>query len=332
METSREIDPNGDVILCLHNPGAPFARRISEPEEIQFRVSSRHLMLASPYFKKALDGPWEESAPDTADHHLYISAEDWDPQAFLILMHIIHGRNGQVPRSVSLELLAKIAVLVDYYECYEAVEVFAEIWLRQLKDQVPKKINRELILWLCVSWIFSATDIFTAVTKTALEQARGPLPTLYLPIPPAIVETIESRRQETVDKIYTVLSELYVFFRDGPDPCHFECSAIRLGALIKEIRPKRLDPRPKLPLLGYCIHKTKKAACSILSPPTRDPHNISTASGGRKTYGSYTVCGLQSAVGGKMQVLDLAGMPGMELSHFNGRRSPRGLKLQVDIG
>jgi hypothetical protein len=232
METSREIDPNGDVILCLRNPGAPFAvwiepaafscyqnivemvqeevageedhiiepdglrgdgsgehgeeRRNSEPEEIQFRVSSRHLMLASPYFKKALNGPWEESAPDTADHRLYISAEDWDPQAFLILMHIIHGRNGQVPRSVSLELLAKIAVLVDYYECYEAVEVFAEIWLRQLKEQVPKKINRELILWLCVSWIFSAADIFTAVTKTALQQARGPLPTLYLPIPPAI--------------------------------------------------------------------------------------------------------------------------------------------------
>jgi hypothetical protein len=161
----------------------------SEPSEIQMRVSSRHLILASPYFKAALDGPWREAASVSADCCRYIHTDDWDPQAFLILMHIIHGRNRQVPRLVSLELLAKIAVLVDYYECYEVVEVFAALWLQGMKSesQLPIQASRELVLWLCISWVFGDADVFMSVTSTALQQSREPLATLGLPIPERIV-------------------------------------------------------------------------------------------------------------------------------------------------
>jgi hypothetical protein len=94
-----------------------------------------------------------------------------------------------MPRRVSLELLAKIAVLVDYYGCYEAVEVFAELWLQELKSQrqLPAHVSRELVLWLCVSWVFGDADTFTSVTSTALQQSQGPLPTLGLPIPERII-------------------------------------------------------------------------------------------------------------------------------------------------
>ncbi|CAJ2508725.1 Uu.00g137510.m01.CDS01 [Anthostomella pinea] len=50
-----------------------------------------------------------------SDH--FICAEDWDANALSILMYVIHGRHRGVPRSASLELLTKIAVLVDYYKC-----------------------------------------------------------------------------------------------------------------------------------------------------------------------------------------------------------------------
>ncbi|KAK4149057.1 hypothetical protein C8A00DRAFT_19216, partial [Chaetomidium leptoderma] len=220
-------------------------RPLSEPSEIQLRVSSRHLILASPYFKAALNGPWREAASVSADCSQDVYAYDWDPQAFLILMHIIHARNRQVPRLVSLELLAKIAVLVDYYECYEAVEVFAELWLQGLKSQsqLPAQVNRELTLWLCVSWIFGDADVFTSVTSTALQQSQGPLPTLGLPIPERIVEVIDSRRREVVERIIAVLHELVVSFCDGPDKCSFECSSAYLGALMKVLRPTWLHHR-----------------------------------------------------------------------------------------
>jgi hypothetical protein len=165
----------------------------AEPSEVELRVSSRHLILASPYFKAALSGPWREAVSISADCSRCIYADDWDPEALLILMDIIHSRNRRVPRRVSLELLAKIAVLVDYYQCHEAVEVFAEIWLQKLKDDVPAKINRELVLWLCVSWVFSNAEVFASVTSIAVHQSLEPLPTLGLPIPGKIVGKYLSR-------------------------------------------------------------------------------------------------------------------------------------------
>jgi hypothetical protein len=69
-----------------------------------------------------------------------------------------------VPRLVSFELLSKIAALVDYYECYETVEVFAGLWLQGLKSQsqLPEQVGRGLVLWLFTSWIFADVDIFTS--------------------------------------------------------------------------------------------------------------------------------------------------------------------------
>ena len=41
-------------------------------------------MLASPYFKAALNGSWTEAASISADGSHSIHADDWDPEAFLI--------------------------------------------------------------------------------------------------------------------------------------------------------------------------------------------------------------------------------------------------------
>lgn len=47
-------------------------------------------------------------------------------EALLSLMQIVNGRTRSVPGEVNLEMLAEIAVLVDYFDCLEAVEVFPE--------------------------------------------------------------------------------------------------------------------------------------------------------------------------------------------------------------
>lgn len=157
------------------------------PPDIEFRVSSRHLILASPFFKTALSGPWEEANSSSTDGCRRIYAADWDPQAFLILMLTIHGRHRKVPRPISLELLAKTAVLVDYYGCHEAVEVSAKLWLQDLRSQLPVQPGRDLLLWLCASWVFADADVFTSVTSIALRQSKEPLPTLGLPIPQTVL-------------------------------------------------------------------------------------------------------------------------------------------------
>ena len=47
-----------------------------------------------------------------------IATESWDIAALLILLRIIHCQNDNIPRRLSLELLAKVAVLSDYLQGY----------------------------------------------------------------------------------------------------------------------------------------------------------------------------------------------------------------------
>jgi len=158
-----------------------FTAQKAEEPELRLRVSSRHLMLASTYFNRMFSNNWEEVTSCT------IKAEGWDPETFLVLMNIIHGRTRQVPRAVSLESLAKLAVLVDYYDCLEVVEIYSEKWIENLKNELRETYGRDLVLWTIVSWVFQQPDLFRRVTAVALKHIQGRLPTLGLPIPQRVI-------------------------------------------------------------------------------------------------------------------------------------------------
>ena len=70
------------------------------------------------------DGFAESDRNETAGL-FHIDAEDWDAETFLIYLQILHLRNRQVPRIVTLEIMAKMAILVDYYDCGEAVKLLS---------------------------------------------------------------------------------------------------------------------------------------------------------------------------------------------------------------
>lgn len=147
-----EIDPGGDMILTLINPGAPFAiwheddatlspkceeggaersnkEKIPTPSSITYRISSQHLFLASGRSRKLRHQ--RDQKKDT-DGNIHISVEDWDSEALLTIMNIIHLQNRQVFKFVSLEMLSKLAVVVDYFEFHEAVEMFSKVWVEGL--------------------------------------------------------------------------------------------------------------------------------------------------------------------------------------------------------
>jgi hypothetical protein len=128
-----------------------------------------------------------------------------------------------------------------------------------------------------------------------------------------LIEAIDRRRQEVVDKIITALQGLLVSLRDGPDECSFECSSIQLGALAKEIRAKRLEPKPESPMLGYSVVATMATARRIRSPTW---HPIIHTS-----FGYARPCSLeatiQSTIGSMEQMTG-----GLTLDEFGGCRSP----------
>lgn len=152
---------------------------------IRYYVSSRHLILGSSYFRRALsDGKWAESEREKQDKLFHIRAKDSRSDVFLILLNIFHLQNRKVPRKISLDNLAEIAVLVDYYECAEAIEVFSNIWIEDLKvtAPIPHTYCRDLILWICVSRVFGLADQFKNATRVAITQCSGPMNNLDLPL------------------------------------------------------------------------------------------------------------------------------------------------------
>jgi hypothetical protein len=159
----------------------------SETEEIHYLVSSHHLMLSSPWFMRVLTSArFKESTKDPADNRHHITAECWDEEAFLILLNIFHLRVRKIPATVSLEMLAKIAVLVDYYELdgAEVMERELNSWIDAVRriDPLPDSYCRDLMLWICVARVFAMDEEFRRATMVAAKGSQGHIPTLGLPI------------------------------------------------------------------------------------------------------------------------------------------------------
>jgi hypothetical protein len=117
---------------CEEQKEPPAESKGQNSCEIHYRVSFSHLIQSSPWFKRVLGkGGWSESR--AVDGRYRIVAEDWDETALLTVLNIVHLRNRQVPKVVSLEEMAKIGVIADYYECGEAIEMFTTLWTQNLK-------------------------------------------------------------------------------------------------------------------------------------------------------------------------------------------------------
>ena len=156
---------------------------------IHYYCSAAHLKLASKTFEKALSGNWAESVRKDDDDRYYIIVEDWDEVALLTLLNIIHLRNDQVPRRVNIEMLAKMATLVDYYQCLEATALCTEKWTNGLISDyiMPTIYGRDLMLWLCVACVFRLPYIFQRATMAAINTGTdGSLRTMGLPIPQGV--------------------------------------------------------------------------------------------------------------------------------------------------
>lgn len=115
--------------------------------QFRLRPSLKHLMLAIPRLRKVYSGDWKETTDrDKEGLLLWRVGDTFDPDAFLNVMYVIHGRNYKVLRVIDLELLAKIAVVTDDLQCHEAMGVFPYVWMNGLKSSLPDTYCRELIL------------------------------------------------------------------------------------------------------------------------------------------------------------------------------------------
>lgn len=170
---------------------APAAEEeICEPLDencFYIQVSAKHLIFASPVFKGILTGGWKESISYLQKGSVEITADSWDIEAFLVVLHAIHGKYKDIPRKLTLEMLAKVAVITDYYECKESLYIITDIWLNNLEEGIPTAYSRDLILWLWVSWFFQLPSQFKESTSTVMSCSENVIGCWELPIPDKVI-------------------------------------------------------------------------------------------------------------------------------------------------
>ncbi|KAJ8117070.1 hypothetical protein OPT61_g1645 [Boeremia exigua] len=174
----------------------------------------------------------------------------------------IHFRNRKVPRTVSLEMLAKMTVLVDYYGCDEAVDLWVDMWVADVLKTIPVPTTycRDLILYILISWSCGLDVVFKRMTSVAIQQATEPLRSLGLPIPAWIVDEIDRRRYQAIKAIISALATQLDNYRSAAYVCptrtkdSFRCGSILFGALTKEMDSARLHSPPlRMPFYGRSV-------------------------------------------------------------------------------
>ncbi|KAG6082777.1 hypothetical protein E4U15_002274 [Claviceps sp. LM218 group G6] len=277
----------------------------SDRSEVEFRLSSRHLALASPVFKTMLNGFWKESTPSSDQYNrsdkplsplqndsncqvrYELAATEWGAEDFLLLMNIVHCQSIKVPYSIDLETLGRLSVLVDYYQCQEVTQFFAGLWIDKLSGSLPTTYGRDCVNWMFVSWVFSRSEIFEKMTQLAIRTCDGGLGTINLPFPPMLLSAatphlhdlsklmcfaavMEQKRDHFVDEIFNVLGKLCKDISGGGRGCNFECRSMLLGSLLTEM--------DKNELYGPCsAERAKFAALSLKSGTWYSRHSNYTS-------------------------------------------------------
>ncbi|KAG8664742.1 uncharacterized protein FPOAC1_013522 [Fusarium poae] len=267
--TCVAIDPDGDTLVILaikqdpHPPStepsdsanstepAEPAGTPDSPEFIEkhFLCSKKHLTLASRRASKLFSSAFKEASKQDDGLYHWNFGEVFDAQAFELVLKIIHGKTRGLPQNAELDLLSRIASIVDDLECHDALSFFTETWLSSYGwlYTLPQRMDKTLAQLILVSFVFANENLFQKCTQRAARYTSEGMPTFDLPIRADIPSRIEESRTEIlqylVDGLYKVQDDL-LHRKLG---CSEGCRAMLLGSLLQVMRAVSLYPRPESP-------------------------------------------------------------------------------------
>ncbi|RDW74432.1 uncharacterized protein DSM5745_07094 [Aspergillus mulundensis] len=300
-----ELDPDGDVTLVVHDvpqdlpsdlkdltpellagnsksPKQTTSGQTAEQRPLSLRASSKHLGLASRYFSRMFKSGFREGNELRNNGHieLVIKHEKANGIAFLVLMLIIHCRNSQVPRVVSREMLTAFAVLVDYYDCCDAVEVFSDMWIAAIEQGRIGYVHQALD-WLLISWVFSKDARFRESSGVIITACNTTITANGLPIPGAIIDMMDNKRtsflQILIDDLHKqLIGSALDCLKHSKGGNREICTASVFGTFTKRmVDLDILTPKPQSPFPGIQIWKllSECSATKMQSPCITDSHS-----------------------------------------------------------
>ncbi|KAG4440525.1 hypothetical protein IFR05_003995 [Cadophora sp. M221] len=244
------------------------------PREIQMLVSSKHLMLSSSVFRAMLQhSNFKEGDELRRSGKAEVVLPDDDYVAFGIMMNIIHGRVSKIPRKLSLDIMTKLAILVDKYETLAVFGLVLDVWMPPLTNKIPKFFNKDVLPWLAIAWVFRLPDLFRKMTKLLLTEGDGVIAERLrpdLPIPNWVFDEIEIRRQGAIK---SAVGHIETFFSDCRSPvgiCDSEipqvqlaCNGIMLGTFLRSASSNNMWPIPEFPYTGLKLAEVTDAILNL---------------------------------------------------------------------
>ncbi|VUC36697.1 unnamed protein product [Clonostachys rosea] len=314
QETDPMIDENGDNTL---------ADSTVEKNAVRMKVSRKHLLLASRRAQKVFLGPWKESESKETDGLYHWSFEPvFTPEAFEIVLNIIHGHTKKVPNKIGLAPLADIAAVVDDLQCEDAVWFIVKSWIRQLEGLLPDSVCEDLSRWILIASMFDEPTIFQRCTALAIRYSCTQLDSAGLPIQPSIIgkaariyyprpsyaykliqeDAIESRRTYYLDLLVVHLEDQRDKLIRGTLGCDLQCRSSYLGALVQGMHSTGILPisdtaspnfdRSEAPYRRLSPSSAMQAICDI---PLPDVYGIFKSPHHRTPQPMLHKCALQSS-------------------------------------
>jgi hypothetical protein len=147
----------------------------------------KHLSLASPRAKAMFQGPFKESIPKADGLRHWNFEPIFDPEAFKIVINIIHAQFHNIPDEVSLEMLSNVAAVVDDLNCQNSVNFLAKSWFDKLDKAggIPRYFTNMIRVIFAAS-VFGLEKRFKEATYYAILLSSDII-SCGLPIAPKIL-------------------------------------------------------------------------------------------------------------------------------------------------
>lgn len=142
-------------------------------------VISEMMRLHSTVWRAHLrpDGPWLKAGAKE------VNFPDDDPNAFEIVLTVIHGQLGSVPETMSFTDLKHLFIMIDKYDLSKSMETFTPKWISKLSLEPTDITDHQVVFdfdgWLSVSWCVGLEKPFSmtlkALFKVVKEESDGSL-------------------------------------------------------------------------------------------------------------------------------------------------------------
>ncbi|PHH93137.1 hypothetical protein CDD83_517 [Cordyceps sp. RAO-2017] len=215
----------------LSVPGDPLNAAI-------FLVSGQAVANASALFKDWIEQLLPHKFGDSVDDgptalRVYWSSSPCDVDSFAIMMNIVHNRIRLVPRKLEVFELARMALVVQSFGFHEAVEAYADSWIKKLPSTSVSEFRKETIYEdeklvklfmadLVAALVFTDKDKLKKLIQLWVDRGESTAKHPGRPLPTAIAEALSSARNMCavqVAELYKHMKVSLVEENIGCSPC-----------------------------------------------------------------------------------------------------------------